>query len=86
MNNTQFYRLFAAETGANLEDAKSTCAAVFSLLSKCIKENDRVIIQGFGTFKKKTRKARKIGNFTGEGTMILPPKEVIVFNEWGSLS
>lgn len=86
MNSTQFHRLFAAETGANLEDAKATCAAVFDLLSRCIKENDRVIIQGLGTFKKKTRKAREVGNIVGEGTVTVPQKEVIVFNEWGTLS
>lgn len=85
MNSTQFHRLFAAETGANIEDAKATCAAVFDLLSRSIKENDRVLIQGLGTFKKKTRKARKAGNLRGEGTVIVPEKEVIVFYEWGTL-
>lgn len=86
MNGTDFYRLFAAETGANLENSKATCTAVFDLLSRCIKENDRVLIQGLGTFKKKVRKARKIGNVsTGEHT-IIPPKEVVEFKEWGTLS
>lgn len=86
MNSTQFHRLFAAETGANLEDAKATCAAVFDLLSRCIKENDRVLIQGLGTFKKKTRKSRVVGDITGEGTIRIPEKEVIIFNEWGTSS
>ena len=83
MNSKQFYRLFAAETGANLEDSKATCAAVFDLLSRCIKENDRVLIQGLGTFKKKMRKASKAGNLKGEGTVIVPAKETVIFKEWG---
>lgn len=85
MNRSQFYRLFAAETGANLEQSKATCSAVLDLLSRCIKNNDRVLLQGFGTFKKKKRKAHRVGNPSGEGTVIVPEKEVVIFNEWGAV-
>lgn len=84
MNSTEFHRLFAAETGANLEDAKATCAAVFDLLSRCIKDNDRVLIKGLGVFKKKHKKEHKVGNPQNNGTVIIPAHDVVVFNEWGA--
>lgn len=84
MNSTEFHRLFAAETGANLEDAKATCAAVFDLLGRCIKDNDRVLIKGLGVFKKKHKKEHKVGNPKTGGTITIPAHDVVVFNEWGS--
>lgn len=86
MNSTEFHRLFAAETGSTIADSKATCAAVFDLLSRCIKENDRVLIKGLGVFKKKHKSAHRVRNpKPGEGgTIIIPAHEAIVFNEWGS--
>ena len=55
MNRTDFYKMFAAENGANQAESKETCIAVFNLLARCIKENDRVYIKGLGTFRKPSR-------------------------------
>lgn len=83
MNNTEFYRLLAAETGMTIEEAKATCAAVFGLLGRCIKENDRILIKDFGVIKKKHKKEHKVGNPKTGGTIAIPAHDVVVFNEWG---
>lgn len=79
MNKTEFFRLLAKETGMTIEKSKFACDAVFDLLLRCIKENDRVYIKGFGTFKKKTFKEHKIGNVRTGKAHLIPPREKIVF-------
>lgn len=82
MNRTEFYKMFAAKNGASQSESKATCIAVFNLLAHCIKDNDRVYIKGLGTFRKKIYKERKVGNFKGGDTMIIPAHEKIVFEPY----
>ena len=80
MNREEFYRLFAKEYDTTLIKSRKYCYEVFTLLSKCIREKERVYIKGLGTFKKKKTAAHRIGNLTGEGSMVIPPSEKIVFD------
>lgn len=82
MNRTDFYKLFAAENGANQAESKETCIAVFDLLSRCIKEHDRVYIKGLGTFRKKPLKERRVGNLQGGEAFVIPASEKIIFEPY----
>lgn len=86
MNRTDFYKMFAAENGANQAESKDTCIAVFDLLARCIKENDRVYIKGLGTFRKKAFKERRAGNFNGGDAIVIPAREKIVFEPFSGSS
>lgn len=80
MNKTDFYKRFAVETGMSQRDAKAACFAMFDILAQCINEEDRVYINGFGTFKKKTVPARRIGNLYGDEPITIPARTKVVFN------
>ncbi len=86
MNRTDFYKMFAAENGANQAESKETCIAVFDLLARCIKENDRVYIKGLGTFRKKALKERRVGNFNGGDAIVIPASEKIIFEPFSGSS
>ena len=86
MNRTDFYKMFAAENGANQIASKNTCIAVFDLLARCIKDNDRVYIKGLGTFKKKALKERRVGNFKGGEALLIPAGEKIIFEPYTGTS
>ena len=79
MNRTDFYKQFAAENDISQMKAKDVCIAMFDLLARCIDENDRVYIKGLGTFKKKTVKERRVGNFYGEEAIVIPACQKVVF-------
>lgn len=89
MNRTEFYTEFASywndrhdkEMHIPVYRSKELCISVFDFLAECIDkmgEDERVYIKGFGTFRRKTQKARKIGSFLG-GTMVVPEKSKIIF-------
>lgn len=86
MNRTDFYKLFAAENNVSQMKSKDVCIAVFDLLARCINENERVYIKGLGTFKKKTVKERRVGNFYGDEALIIPACEKIVFEPFNGSS
>lgn len=86
MNRTDFYKMFAAENDAKLGESKETCCAVFDLLARCIKDNDRVYIKGLGTFKKKTLKERRVGNLQGGEALVIPASERIIFEPFNGSS
>ena len=84
MNRTDFYKMFAAENGANQAESKETCIAVFDLLARCIKEHDRVYIKGLGTFRKKPVKEKRVYNLKGGEAILVPASEKIVFEPFVS--
>ena len=86
MNRTDFYKQFSAENDVTQATAKDTCIAVFDLLARCINENDRVYIKGLGTFKKKTVKERRVGNFYGDEALVIPACEKIIFEPFNGSS
>lgn len=86
MNRTDFYKLYAAETGTSQAKSKDICIAVFDLLSRCIEENDRVYIKGFGTFRKKILKEHRVGNFKGGEAIVIPAMEKVIFESYNGAS
>ncbi len=82
MNRTDFYKMFAAENGISQAESKDICVALFDLLLRCIKEQDRVYLKGLGTFKKKLFKERRVGNFKGGEAIVIPASEKITFEPY----
>ncbi len=80
MNKFEFISEYSHEYGVTRAMAEQVCDNVFELLSKKIIEEDRVYLFGFGTFRKKKRKAMKIGNLQGGEALVLPETTKIVFD------
>lgn len=78
MTRKEFYVKYAQVNGISQAKAKQLCKSVFDLLARCIYEEDRVYIKGFGTFKKKLRAAR-IVNGIQKTPLVVPEKEEVVF-------
>lgn len=81
MNRSDFCKRFAAEMDIDPKEAKKTCMTMFELLARCIREEDRVYIKDFGTFKKKFCPAQRIGNPRTGQPMIRPEHTKVVFSE-----
>lgn len=80
MYRKDFWERYAEDAGISKEKAKAICESVFLTLEKCIKEEDRVIFQNFGTFKHRIRPARNVKNMFGEGIITIPEKEILEFD------
>ena len=80
MNTTEFYRSYAQAYGKTICSSKEYCCEMFEHLAKCVMEEDRVLIKGFGVFKKKKKPARIAGDFgKNGGHFVVPERYVIVF-------
>ena len=82
MNRKDFYRQFAAENDISHMKSKDICVAMFDLLFRCINEEERVYIKGFGTFKKKMMKEHLVSNFHGGDPILIPAREKIMFEPY----
>lgn len=72
-----FYRF--TKVFKSKKDAKDAIIALFELIDNDVKSGNNVRINNFGTFKLKTRQARKGRNpATGE-TIDIEEKQVIIF-------
>lgn len=80
MNRRDFCWKYADTAHITVSEAERRCNAIFSLLNRCIWDNEKVYIKGLGTFTRSIKKAHRIGNVNGEGSVIVPDKEVVKFS------
>ena len=80
MNKYEFIAEYSHEYGVTRAEAEQICDTVFELLAKKVIEEDKVYLFGFGTFRKKKRKAMKIGNLQGGEALVLPETTKIAFD------
>ena len=71
MNKTELIDAIAAQTGLSKKDAESALNAYTAIVTKALKEDDKVTLVGFGTFEVRPRAARTGKNpQTGEAIKI----------------
>lgn len=71
MNKTEFIAAIAEETGLSKADATKAVKAYADVVTKALKEDDKVQLVGFGTFEVSKRAERQGRNpLTGESMTI----------------
>ena len=58
MNKTEFLRAVAEEAGLTQKDAGAFYEAYVNVVSKAMKNNEKISLVGFGTYEAKNRPAR----------------------------
>ena len=75
MNRAQLVEALVKETGAKKKDVEAILKAYIDVVEKTVKKGDKVQIVGFGTFERRSRKARKAKNpQTGETIKVAAAK------------
>jgi len=79
MTRKEIIDTIASETGLMKKNVESVLIALRKVLLSVLKKEGRLAIVGFGVFNVRHRKGRKGRNpRTGE-TLLLPPKDYLVF-------
>ena len=74
MHKNDLIKKVADDTGVSNRDAESVVNAVFKSIGDTIAGGEKVVVTGFGTFERKTRKARK-GRHPSTGAVIDIPQK-----------
>lgn len=59
MNKTEFIKAVAEKGGINAKEASNYFDAVIGVISEAIKNGDKIIIPGFGTYELKNKPSRE---------------------------
>lgn len=74
MHKNDLIKKVAEDTGVSNRDAEAVVNAVFKSIADTIAGGEKVVVTGFGTFERKTRKARK-GRHPSTGAVIDIPQK-----------
>lgn len=74
MHKNDLIKQVAEETDVSSRDAEAVVNAVFTAIANTISGGEKVVVTGFGTFERKTRKARK-GRHPSTGAVIDIPQK-----------
>ncbi len=67
------------KTDRNRADVKNTVETLLSIMKKSIKEDNALLVSGFGKFEAYDKEARKGRNPQTDESITLPPRKVVVF-------
>lgn len=74
INRKQFGRIFAKRYGITYQDAEEICKNTFELLGELLyNQKEDIVINGFGSFKHKTAKAKNVRH-PATGKIITTPE------------
>jgi DNA-binding protein HU-beta len=79
MNKGDLVDMVAAELGESKVDATKNVEAVFRSIAQGVASDGKVAVSGFGTFRKKHRKARKGRNPATNEEIDIPASETVSF-------
>jgi len=79
MNKAELIEQVASETGLTKRTSGKAVDAVVSAISDCLARGEKVTLVGFGTFRVRSRKARRGVNPQTGGTIQIPAKKVPKF-------
>lgn len=66
-NITNLVQRIASKTSLSEKDVKTILSSFFEIIKNSVSQGDNVVLRGFGSFNKKTRKSRKYRDIhTGE--------------------
>ncbi len=79
MNKHDLVAVISSRTGLTQKRVKEVLEAIFSGLIDEVRKNKSFTFHNFGKFELKSRKQRKGVNPKTGDTILIPPKEVLVF-------
>lgn len=79
MNTIDFIKIVSKHMNISMDDAKFCVRGVFGTLKEEILLEDRIVINKFGTFVKKVRKAKRRGDINTGEIVVDPERFVISF-------
>ncbi len=85
MNKADLINAIAEESGLSKADSKKALDAFVSVVSKTLKEGDKISLVGFGTFSVSERAERTGVNPSTKETMTIPAKKVVKFKAGNEL-
>jgi DNA-binding protein HU-beta len=78
MNKAHLVRLVSNVVGTR-EEAKAAVTVIFEKMGQALKEGDKVVVQGFGSFHVVMRKSKPARNPRTGVPVIIPPRRRIKF-------
>ncbi len=79
MNKTDLIAAIAENAGLSKKDAEKALAATTGAIEAALKNDEKVVLVGFGTFETKSRKARKGRNPSTGAEIKIPASKAPVF-------
>ncbi len=79
MNKSQWIATTAEHAGLTKKDTERVLNAALETITSALIAGEKVQISGFGTFEKKTRKARSGRNLSTGAAMAIPEAQVPAF-------
>ena len=79
MNKTELINSIAAKSGLNKKNSEAALNAFISSVEEALKESDKVVLVGFGTFEVRKRAARKGRNPQTKEEITIPESKAPVF-------
>lgn len=79
MNKTELINAIAAKSGLNKKNSEVALNAFISSVEEALKQGDKVVLVGFGTFEVRKRAARKGRNPQTKQEITIPESKAPVF-------
>lgn len=79
MRKQELIKKIAEKSNVKLIDATCMIEAFMDIVVEAFENDEKIDIRGFGSFMKKTRKARKGRNILAGTTVNVPEKKILVF-------
>ncbi len=79
MNKTELINAIAAKSGLNKKNSEAALNAFIGSVEEALKEGDKVVLVGFGTFEVRKRAARKGRNPQTKQEITIPESKAPVF-------
>lgn len=79
MNKTELINAIAGKSGLNKKNSEAALNAFISSVEEALKEGDKVVLVGFGTFEVRKRAARKGRNPQTKQEITIPESKAPVF-------
>jgi DNA-binding protein HU-beta len=79
MNKTDLVNAISAKSGLNKKNSEAALNAFISSVEDALKEGDKVVLVGFGTFEVRKRAERKGRNPQTKEEIIIPASNAPVF-------
>jgi DNA-binding protein HU-beta len=85
MNKNDFITRVAEKSGLSKAEADNALKAITDTIAEVASAEDKISLQGFGTFEGKMREARQARNPATGGTVDVPAKRVMKFKASSAL-
>lgn len=79
MQKREFAKKVAEKAGMKIVDVERMIDAFTEVVTEAFNANERVELRGFGNFIRKSRKERRVYNFSKGEAISVPSKDVLTF-------